>query len=168
MWTSSARSLTDIADRDAGRTIAVAQARQSSAAEDVADRRAGHADERSQAVRAVRQFVAGDEDRRDRRGWQGPRRAARPGAVVLEAGDPVCSIPADPFGRCLTAHPGHFRRTGDRPAIDLHAIDQELSAEHGQLRPTMHRESPLFVWSKTPQTEEPGLSLVNNVLVNHI
>ena len=50
----------------------------------------------------------------------------------------------------------------------LHPFHQQLPAEHGQLRPTMHVESPLFIWSQTPQTEEHGLSTVNNVFVNHI
>src|SRR5438034_3851527 len=57
--------LADIADRDARRPVAIAQAGQAMAAEDVADRRARAADHRGEAVRPEAELVAGGQDRRD-------------------------------------------------------------------------------------------------------
>jgi hypothetical protein len=56
---------------------------------------------------------------------------------------------------------------GDGPALDLDPFDQEPPAEHRQLRPTMHAESPPWFWSQTPQIPRTGLSPVNNVFMNH-
>lgn len=59
-----ARSLADVADGDARGSIAVGQAGQAVAAQDVGDSRPGPTDDRRQAVRADAQLVAGGEDRR--------------------------------------------------------------------------------------------------------
>jgi hypothetical protein len=162
-----ARSLADVADGDAGWTIAIGQAGQAVARQDVADGRAWHADDRGQAMRTDAELVAGQQDRIDLGLRQGPRRMVRPRRAVLEAGPALGTVAADPFPGGLIAHPGHVRREGDRMPVDQDAIHQKLSAEHGQLRPTMCHESLPFDVSWIPTPSLGRLSFVNNVFVNH-
>src|SRR3970282_299123 len=68
-----ARSLPDVANRDAGRPVTVTQTGQTMAAQDVADRRARDPDDRGQAVGADAEPMAGAGGR--------PRRAS-PSACV--------------------------------------------------------------------------------------
>ena len=76
-------------------------------------------------------------------------------------------VAAHPLRGRLSADARGRGGVGDRPALDLDAIDQQLPTEDRQLRPTMCHESlPSGVsWIPTPNLE--GLSFVNNVLVNH-
>jgi len=161
------RSFAHVADRDARRPVAVAQTRQAVPTQHVTDRGPRDLDHARQAVRALAQLMARDEDRLDRLGRQRAGDPTRPRAAIVESRGPQLAVPPAPLAGGLPAHARGLGRTRHRPPLDLHAIDQQLPAEHGQLRPTMHRESPLIDWSKTPQSDEHGLSPVNNVIVNH-
>lgn len=163
-----ARSLLDVADRHARGAVLVAQPGEAVAAQDVADRRARHAQHRREAVRSQPQLMAGAEDGVDADLLERAGRADRPRAAVLETGETRLAVAADPFRSRLPAHPSHVGGVGDRPALDLDPLDQELPAKDRQFRPTMHRESLPMGWSQIPQSHERGLSHVNNVFVNHI
>jgi hypothetical protein len=163
-----ARALADIADRDTRGAVAIAQAGQAVAAEDVADRRARTAGDRRQAVRPEAELVTGRQDRRHLLLGQTARRTVGSRAPILEAGQSLGLIAPDPLGGRLPAHPGHRGRMGDRPALQLDPFHEQPPAKHRQLRPTMHLRALPWFWSQTPQIPRTGLSPVNNVLMNHI
>jgi hypothetical protein len=162
-----ARSLSDIADRDARRAVPIGQARQTVARQDVADGGARHPDDRGQAMGTDTQFVASSQDGVHPSLRQGAWRMAGPGRSILKACQALSAVATDPFRRGLPTHAAGLGRAGDRPAIGVDAIDQEPSAEHGQLRPTMCHESLPFDVSWIPTPSLGRLSLVNNVFVNH-
>src|SRR4030067_1101229 len=90
------------------------------------------------------------------------------GMPVGRAGAARRAVAPAPLARRLSPAPRRLRRAGNGPAVAVHPIDQELPAEHGQLRPTMCHESLPFgaVWIPTPSLGR--LSDVNNLFVNHI
>ena len=59
------RALADVPDRDGRRAVEIRQAGQAVTSEDLADRRAGHADDGRQTVGAIAMLVARGEDRLD-------------------------------------------------------------------------------------------------------
>ena len=164
-----ARSLTDVADRDAGRAVPVGQAGQAVAAQDVADGRARHSGEGRQAVRAEAELVAGGEDGGDLGLGQAPEangagaKSGPRGPQALRSRTGWSHLEA-----VWRLHRRPCRRRAPRPAVDVHPIHEELPAEDGQFRPTMCHESlPTGVsWIPTPSLGR--LSIVNNLFVNHI
>ena len=159
--------LADVADGDARGSVPIGQAREAMAAQDIADGRAREVQGRGQAVGPHTELVAVDEDGLERLLGQAPGRAVRPAGALLEAVGSELPVAAHPLRGRLSADPRGCGGVGDRPALDLDAIDQQLPTEDRQLRPTMCHESlPSGVsWIPTPNLE--GLSFVNNVLVNH-
>jgi hypothetical protein len=86
----------------------------------------------------------------------------RPRAAVGQASPSFEAVPADPLvARCPTDALGPGR-TGHRPSIADHAIDQELAAKPIESRRTMRHESLLAVRSFNTPYRARRLSLVNN------
>src|SRR5436305_14774119 len=97
--------IADIADRDARRPVAIAQAGQAMAAEDVADRRARAADHRGEAVRPEAELVAGGPDRRELVSGQCPRRTIGSPAAILQPDSALAPRDGDPLRPALPARP---------------------------------------------------------------
>jgi hypothetical protein len=139
-----ARSLADVPDRDPCRPVLVAQAGQPVADQHVADGRAGHLDDRGQAVRAEPVFVAGGEDRVDQKLGQGPWHPVGPRAPVLEPSLALGLEPPEPLPGRLAAHAGHLGCMGDGHPVDEDPVHEQPTAERRQLGPTMCHESLPF------------------------
>jgi hypothetical protein len=163
-----ARALADVPDRDPTRPVAIGQAGQSVADQDIADRRTRRTHERGQAMGPDAELVTGPQDGVDPSLRERARRTVGTRRPILEAGRAFGPVAADPLGYGLTAHPGGFRRPSDRPPVDVDASHQELPTEHGQSRPTMCHESLRFAWVPNTPNRVERLSSVNNVFVNHI
>lgn len=90
-------------------------------------------------------------------------------AAFGQAGLALGSMTAQPLvgGRAADAELGRDHR--DRLPLDLHALHQQLPTEDGESGTTMCHEGLLCVTfgALTPRTDHEGLSLVNNVSVNH-
>ena len=137
------------------------------ATEDLADRRARHAENGSEPVGPDPQRHPRLDHSLNDVGGQGARGPTRGGAAVLQARQAVSAISADPLRGRLTTHASHLGRLGHRPSLELDALGQERSAEYRQLRPTMSHESLPTVWITNNPNRGQGLSLVNNAAVNH-
>ena len=145
MWSSSPGPLADVADRDARRPVAIGQARQTLAPQDVADRRARNAP-RSAPGGAVRSRARGGPARIASHllGRQRSGRAAAAGSRHPRGPPGPVAVASPPFRRRLATHARRLGGPRDRPPSMLHPVDQQLPAEHRQFRPTMIAESPLF------------------------
>ena len=157
----------DIADRGGGQSIGVAQAVEAGSAEDAVDRRARVAGERRQAGRAIASPGSRAKDRRGHLVRRATWRAMGPRAVVLETGQPVSPIAADPLVRRRPADPELLGDGRRRPAVDDHSLHQELSTEDAETRTRMCHESLRPMWVLNTSHRAARLSFVNNVLKHH-
>lgn len=101
----------------------VGEAGEAVPAQDVADRRARHPDERRQPVGTDAMGVAGGEDRVHVRLGQRPRRASWPRGAAREPGLALGLEPTQPIPGSLAADPGHVG--GMR---DCHPVDEARCA----------------------------------------
>ncbi len=118
-------------------------------------------------MRSDAQFVARQQDRLDDAWFECPGRMMRAGGPILESVLALVTRAANPLRRGLAGYPGGFRRPGDRPALRLDPVHQQLSTEHCQFRPTMCHESLRLAWDPNTPNRVARLSFVNNVFVNH-
>ena len=158
--------LTDVADRDARRTVLVAQARQPAASQDVADGRARNADEGCQAVRP--QAMSCRAARIASTCAWGRARGERWGRELRS------SSPASPSASNRRSHfeaGGGSRRPcrphGRRPSRQGGSDRRAAAGRASQLRPTMCHESLPTVVSWIPTPSLGRLSFVNNLFGNH-
>ncbi|MEP6469446.1 MAG: hypothetical protein ABJC24_06705 [Chloroflexota bacterium] len=150
-----------------GHPVRVAQAVATGPAQDAIDGRARVPGQRRQAGRAIPPAGSGQDDRRSRRIRQPTRRAVRPGAAILEPGQPCRPVAADPLvaGRAADAELLGDRR--HRPAVDDHPLHQQLPTEDAETRTRMCHESLRPVWVVNTSHRAARLSFVNNVLKHH-
>jgi hypothetical protein len=117
------------------------------------------AGERGQAGRSVAPTDARPDDRSGRFLGQPPRRSAWPGAAVLEPGQALGPIAADPLVAGGPADPELLGDGRHRPAVDHHPLHQELPTEDTETRTRMCHESLRPVWVPTPHTVPRGSRL---------
>jgi hypothetical protein len=91
----------------------------------------------------------------------------RPGAPVLEAGQAVGPIAADPLVAGRSADPELIGDRGHRPTVDQDALDQELPTEDAETRSRMCHESLRPMWVLNTSHRVAGLSFVNTVFSHH-
>jgi len=157
----------DVTDRRRGHPVGVAEAVEAGPAEDAIDCRARMAGERSQTGRAISSPGAGPQDRRGHLVGRAAWGAMRPGGPVLEAGQPVGAVAADPLVRRRSADPELLGDDRRRPAVDHDPLHQELPTEDAETRTRMCHESLRPVWVLNTSHRAAGLSFVNNVLKHH-
>ena len=153
----------DVADRDARRPVAVAQAAEAGPHQDLADGRARVAGERRQAVWPVAPADSGPEDRCDGLGRQRAGRMMGPRAPIEQAILAFGLKPPQPFVRRRPTDSSSLRRLGDRPALVDDPGHQELPTEHVETSPMLGHESLPTVWSFDTPNRARRLSAVNNV-----
>jgi hypothetical protein len=91
----------------------------------------------------------------------------RSGAAVLESGQAVGSVTADPLVAGRPTDPellGHGRHW---PAVNHDPFDQQLPTEDGETRTRMWHESLRPMWVLNTSHRVAGLSFVNNVFGHH-
>jgi hypothetical protein len=162
-----ARVAGDVADRSRGHPVGVAQAVEAGPPEDAVDRRAGMTGQRGQPGRAVPPPGACPEDRRGHLVRRAAWRTVRPRAAVLEPGQAIGPIAADPFVRRRSADPELLGDRRRRPAIDHDPFHKELPTENTKTSTRMCHESLRSMWVLNTSHRVAGLSFVNNVFGHH-
>jgi len=151
--------LTDVAQRRAGQAIGMRQAADTVAAQDAIHGRARVAQQRPQTVRPDPQPTAQAQDAAHAALVQGARRASWSRRAILEAGQPLGSIAAQPLVGGGATHAERLGGDRRRPALDQDPINQQPPAKGRQPGGTMEHESPPSVWSFDNPKPSRGLSI---------
>jgi hypothetical protein len=156
-----------VADRRTGEPVGVPEPAEAPPGEHPVHGRAGHAQQRAQAVRAIagRRTKPHDLllDARVQTAW----RAMRSGAAVLETRGSFGTIAPEPLVAGGPADAELARDRGHRLAQALHPAHQQLSPEDVETRPMLRHERLLSVWLLDTPHLAARLSSVNNVWVHH-
>jgi len=155
-----AGSLADVAHGCAAQSIGMRQAADALPAQDAVHRRARVTQQRSEAVGADPQPTAQAQNAAHVAIGQRARPAHRSCRTVLESGQALGAIAAQPLvgGGATDAH--GLGRDGRCPAFNQDPLDQQPPSEGRQLGGTMEHESPPSVWSfNNPKPSTRALNL---------